>query len=75
MRIASGSNTYQWIGDWAQIPDNAEARSGWAHPGVVVTRDGSVITFHQSDPTVLVYDQNERHYHVILHGLTLHQDV
>lgn len=77
MRIGSGDHAYRWIQDWAQIPDSAEAGTGWAHPGVVVTRDGLVITFHQSDPTVLVFDQKgnlQRSWDVELtegHGITL----
>ena len=52
MRIGSGS---QIIDGWVQIPDTADARIGRVHAGVVVTRDGSVVTFHQSDPTVLMF--------------------
>ena len=56
MRIGSGDYTYDWIGNWAKIPDTPSARTGWAHHGVVVTDADEVILFHQLDPTVLVFD-------------------
>ena len=58
MRTGSGQQTYEWIDRWARIPDTESARAGWAHPGVVVTEAGDVITFHQGDPTVLVFDKD-----------------
>jgi len=57
VRIGSGKHTYEWIDNWARIPDSQSARAGWAHPGVAVTEAGEVISFHQGDPTVLVFDR------------------
>ena len=57
MRIGTGANTYEWIENWAKIPDTESARAGWAHHGVVVSETGDVITFHQEDKTVLVFDR------------------
>jgi hypothetical protein len=57
MRIGSGSSTYEWIDRWAKIPATESAKAGWAHHGVAVTRSGDVITFHQGDPTMLVFDR------------------
>lgn len=57
MRIGSGGHTYDWIADWARIPDSEGARTGWAHHGIVVTEAGNVVTYHQSGPTVLVFDR------------------
>ena len=37
MRIGTGEHTYEWIADWARIPDSESASAGWAHHGVVVT--------------------------------------
>jgi DNA-binding beta-propeller fold protein YncE len=54
LRIGDGEHTYEWVEDWAQTPDTASAREGWAHHGVVVTRSGDVITFHSGDPNLLV---------------------
>jgi len=56
MRIGTGDNTYDWIDNWAKIPDTPSARTGWAHHGIVVTEADEVILFHQLDPTVLVFD-------------------
>ena len=58
MRVGSGENIYEWIDNWARIPDTESARTGWAHHGVVVTEAGDVIAFHQSDRTVLVFDKD-----------------
>ena len=55
MRIGSGAHTYEWIDGWAQLPESATARGGWAHPGVAVTDGGDVITFHPGEPTLLFF--------------------
>ena len=56
MRIAVGDLTYSWTDNWAQVPDSESSRLGWAHHGVVVARNGEVITFHPGDPTVLAFN-------------------
>ncbi len=56
MLIGSGEFTYEWVDDWARIPDTESSRSGWAHPGVVVSETALVATFHQADPTVLLFE-------------------
>jgi hypothetical protein len=58
MQTGSGGNTYQWIDDWAKIPETQSAKAGWAHPGIVVTESGDVISYHQGDPRVLVFDKD-----------------
>jgi DNA-binding beta-propeller fold protein YncE len=58
MLIGSGKNTYEWIDDWANIPNPASAAAGWSHHGVAVTEAGNVITLHQGDLTVLVFDHD-----------------
>ena len=57
MRIGSGGHTYEWMDSWAKIPDDDSARRGWAHPGIVVTESGDVITCHYGDPTILTFDK------------------
>jgi len=77
MRIGSGANTYEWNDTWAKLPVGDSSRSGWAHHGVAVTGDGDVITFHQGDPTLLVFDRTgnlKGSYDIGLaeaHGITL----
>ena len=56
MRVGSGENVYEWIGDWADIPESDSSRMGWAHPGIVVTESGNVITCHPGDPNVMTFD-------------------
>ena len=56
MNVGSGEHTYEWVEDWAQIPDTDSARTGYAHHGIAVTRSGCVIAYHQDDPRGLVFD-------------------
>lgn len=57
MLIGHGEHTYEWIEKWGKIPDTESARTGWAHHDIVVSETGSIISFHQSDPTVLIFDE------------------
>ncbi len=56
MRIGTGDHIYDWIENWAAIADTESARTGWAHPGMVINAAGEIITFHGGQPTVLVFD-------------------
>ena len=58
MRIGSEKHTYEWIDNWAKIPDTESARAGWAHHGIVVTEVGDVIIYHPGDPAVLTFDRD-----------------
>jgi len=58
MHVGSGDNTYNWVGDWAKMPESESASKGWAHPGIVVTESGDIITCHAGDPTVMTFDQD-----------------
>jgi hypothetical protein len=55
MQLGSGAHRYEWIDNWAQIPESAAARGGWAHPGVAVTADGEIVTFHPGEPALLFF--------------------
>ena len=57
MRIGSGKHTYEWMENWAKSPDTESARIGWSHHGVVVSDNGEVISGHQDDPVVQVFDK------------------
>jgi DNA-binding beta-propeller fold protein YncE len=48
---------YDWIEKWGKIPDSQSARDGWAHHGIVVSESGKIVSFHQADPTVLIFDE------------------
>jgi hypothetical protein len=78
MRIGSGQHEYEWMGDWAEVPDTESWRQGWAHPGLAVTDMGKVITCHTGAPTILVFNaadgRLERSFDTGLiegHGMTL----
>ena len=80
MRVGSGNNTYNWVGDWAKVPESESATKGWAHPGIIVTESGDVITCHSGDPTVLTFDKDGNlksswtGEFVDAHGITLVKD-
>ena len=56
MQVGTSDSTYEWIADWAKIPNSESARTGWAHHGIAITEADEVMLFHQLDPTVLVFD-------------------
>jgi hypothetical protein len=60
VRTGRGEHTYDWIDNWAVIPDSHEGRANGRTHGVVVARDGSVIVFHVGNPAVLVFDASGR---------------
>ena len=53
MQIGGGEFTYEWIEDFAEIPDPEEAARGWAHPGMTSSPAGTILTFHPGLPKVL----------------------
>ena len=56
MRVGSEEHSYNWIDNWAKIPESDSSRKGWAHPGIVVTESGNVVTCHPGDPEVMTFD-------------------
>lgn len=56
MRIGSGEHTFEWIENWAIIPDTPAARADGRTHGVVATNDGRVVVFHLGKPAVLIFD-------------------
>ena len=58
MRVGDGEHTYEWIDDWAKIPDTESARDGWAHHGVAVTAAGNVIASHPGTSELLEFNPN-----------------
>jgi hypothetical protein len=56
MKVGSGEHTFDWIENWAVIPDTPEGRADGRTHGVVVTHDGRVIVFHLGNPAILVYN-------------------
>lgn len=56
MRVGGGELTFEWIDDWAKLPESESLRRGWAHHGLVVTSSGDLIAFHPGDPLFLQID-------------------
>ena len=53
MQIGQGQFRYEWIEDFAEIPEPEAAARGWAHPGMALSPSGTIITFHPGLPKVL----------------------
>ena len=58
MRIGTGQHTYEWIENWASIPDTPSGRENGRTHGVVVSESGDVLVFNQADPGILVFGQD-----------------
>ena len=56
MDINSRAGNFEWIENWASIPDTPGGRKNGRTHAVAVAWDGSVIVFHQAVPAVLTYD-------------------
>jgi hypothetical protein len=56
IRIGKGEHTFEWIENWAAVPDTLESRVDGRTHGVVVTREGLVIVFHVANPAILIFD-------------------
>jgi hypothetical protein len=56
IRVGSGEHTFEWVDNWALVPETPESRADGRTHGVVVTRDGRVIVFHVGNPAVLIFD-------------------
>jgi hypothetical protein len=71
---------YEWLEDWADVPAPEQAKTGWAHHGLAVTRGGDIVAFHPARSEVLMFDRAghlRRSWPVGLkegHGLTLVED-
>ena len=58
MKIGTAPFEYNWLSDWATIPDPDDAESGWAHHGMAVTQAGEIIGVHPANPSILVFSQS-----------------
>ncbi|MEM1444962.1 MAG: hypothetical protein AAGF84_02820 [Planctomycetota bacterium] len=79
MTAAATDFNYQWIEDWARIPDTPSGRINGRTHGVEVLPDGRVVVFCQAAPGVLFFNPNATLSHtwgdrfVGAHGMTLTQ--
>ena len=59
MQIGNSNHNYSWHEKWVEAPGPESVKDGWAHHGIVVSpKTGNVITFHQSEPKILVFSQD-----------------
>ena len=58
MRTGISPFEYEWISDWAEIPNRESAQVGWAHHGMAVTDSGEVLGIHPAESLALVFDQD-----------------
>ena len=58
MQIGNSPFEYEWISDWAEIPNSETASAGWAHHGMAVTGAGEVIAIHPAESLAMVFDQS-----------------
>ena len=58
MQIGSGETTYQWNDNWAKTPATESASAGWAHHGVAITEADDIVSYHQQDSTLLLFDRD-----------------
>jgi hypothetical protein len=58
--VGQGQHRYEWIDDWADLPETASAARGWAHPGCAVTAAGEVVTVHPAEPRLLFFAPDGR---------------
>ena len=77
IKVGDEGETYEWLEDWADIPSPDQAKIGWAHHGLAVTRAGDIVAFHPERSEVLIFGADghlQRSWPVGLkegHGITL----
>lgn len=55
MIIGDKPYQFEWIDNWARIPDTQSGRENGRTHGVVVTKAGDVVVFCQANPAILIY--------------------
>ena len=58
MIIGEGNFKYEWIENWAKIPDTVSGRENGRTHGIVVLKNGNIAVFNQADPAVLIFNSN-----------------
>ena len=53
--IETDTAEYRWIEDWGNIPDTPQGASNGRTHGVVASKSGNILVFHQASPAVLTY--------------------
>ena len=47
---------YEWMDNWARIPDSPSGRANGRTHAVCVTREGNIVVFHQAENGLATYD-------------------
>jgi hypothetical protein len=55
MIIGQKDFKYEWIEDWAKIPDTRSGRENGRTHGIVILNNGNIIVFNQADPAILIF--------------------
>lgn len=55
IRIECDGYQFEWVEDWVRVPTTLSASQNGRTHGVAVTRDGTVVIFHQANPAVVLY--------------------
>ena len=55
MTTTDGQTTYEWIENWARIPETPSGKENGRTHGVAVLNSGNVVVFNQADPAVLIF--------------------
>jgi len=58
VNIGTHGKRYKWVDRWAQVSSSESVKNGWAHPGIVVTKECEVITGDPLDKKMLVFDKD-----------------
>lgn len=56
MTTTGDTTGYHWHEGWAELPDEPSVDSGWAHHGMGVLSDGTVVGFHPGEGALLFFD-------------------
>ena len=60
MEIGIGDYRYEWIDEWAKVPDTESHRTNGRTHGVVASKDGSIYVFSGSKEDLTKNRQNLR---------------
>ena len=80
MHVGSGELTFEWIEEFAEIPNRESAARGWAHHGITSTPRDTLVTFHPGESLVLELTTDGSLLNswglpvAEAHGITVHND-
>lgn len=80
MFVGAGALRYEWISDWAALPDTPGRRQAWPHSAIVATPRDEVIVFDPAGGGIFVLDHGGRVIQRVpvglpeAHGMTLVED-